>query len=218
MTSRTPYRLRSFSPQDPGEIERMNLMFYHPHVMKYMGFDAREYRPTAHGELQRADRTMFSTSSAVSRKHTDVAYAVADAHNNLVGWIWFCVDRRHPFPKRVARRLDLPRTSRIYQVVYEKLLSEGWPEELFAKVIHVHPTELFAPRRGVIVEWLRLAIARLKRSYRKLYATPRTLVFYAFVLPDNFASQKVLLRNGFVKEERQYWCDGVQHELWVRVH
>ncbi len=217
MKSALPYQLREFRPGDPEEIERMNLMFYHPQVMKFMGYKDNEFGQIRRGELQKPDRTMFRTTSVVTRKHEEVAYAVADEDNYLVGCIWFCLDSRHPFPVRVAKRLGVASTDRIYQVVYEKLLSEGWPEELVTKVIHIHPDELHRPRKGVIVEGLKRAILRLTRAYRKLYVHRRKLVLYAFVLPDNTASQKVLQKNGFKKEERQYRCDGLFHDLWVRI-
>ncbi len=218
MNSSLGYRLRGFEPGNLAEIERINLMFYHPEVIKFMGYKPSEIGKVRRGDLQKVNRSMFKSPSRVSRKYREVTYAVADPRNRLIGWIWFCIDTKHPFPARVAKRLGLtPQNSRSYQVVYEKLLSAGWPKSLLTKVIHIHPAELHVPRKGVIVEGLRLAIGRLSRSYRKLYVQKRKLALYAYVLPDNLASQKVLVRNGFVKEARKYRYDGLVHDLWIRI-
>jgi len=193
-------------------------MFYHPQVLKFMGYKRQDIDPIRQGDLQEPDWSMFSIKPVVTRVFADVSYAVADQANKLVGWVWFSHDSRHPLPKRVAKRLGLRASnSRSYQLIYEKLMSEGWPKSLISKVIHVHPKELHAPRKGVIVEGLRLAIARLKRSYRRLYVNKRKLVIYAYVMPDNVPSQKVLLKNGFKIEERKYLYDGIEHNLWVRI-
>ena len=213
----TAYHLRPFYPDDPEEIERMNLMFYHPHVLKHMGFKEGEHYPERRDELQRPDKSMFASASEVREKHGDVAYGIADAADGLVGWVWFCIDKRHPLPVRVARRLEVLPQTRVYQVVYEKLLSADWPDYLIERMVHVKHEELFRTRKGVVVEGLRLAILKLKHEYGRLWTKPAELVLYGFVLPENIASQKVLLANGFSREDRLYWCDGVEHQLWVSV-
>jgi hypothetical protein len=196
----------------------MNLMFYHPQVLTFMGYKNPEKYQVNLGQLQTIDKAMFEPGSRVSRVLEDVSYAVADHKNHLVGWIWFCIDKRHPLPLRVARRFGLhKRNSRSYQVVYEKLLSAGWPMEILTKTLHVNHIDLHTERKGVIVEGLRLAIARLNRAYKRLYVRKHYLALYAYVLPDNIASQKVLQKNGFAKEDRQYSYDGLIHDLWVRV-
>lgn len=183
-----------------------------------MGYEEETVQKSKTRNLQKIDKAMFSTSSVIEREYKDVSYAVADKHNHLVGWIWFCVDKRHPIPRRVANRFGLNGAKiRQYQVVYEKLLSIDWPVEILAKTIHVDHSDLHSERKGVIVEGLRLAILRLKREYRKLYVKKRSLALYAYVLPDNIASQKVLQKNGFAKEERQYVYDGLTHDLWIRI-
>jgi hypothetical protein len=218
MNSSLGYRLRKLKPDNPVEIERINLMFYHPEVIKFMGYKQSEIGEIRRGDLQKVNRSMFKSPSSVSRNYREVTYAVAETKNKLIGWIWFCIDTKHPFPARVAKRLGLTaQNSRSYQVVYEKLLSSGWPKALVTKVIHIHPSELEEPRKGVIVEGLRLAIGRLSREYRKLSLHKRHLALYAYVLPDNLASQKVLVRNRFVKETKQYRYDGLIHDLWIRI-
>lgn len=218
MRSTNSYRIRDFYPDNQAEVERMNLMFYHPQVLYAMGYKKRDIDPLRAGDLQKSDRRMFETLSVVTREFQDVWYAVADAKNKLVGWVWFCHDAKHPLPRSVAKKLGLkPNNYRAYQLVYQKLMSEDWPKTLVSQVVHVHPKELQTPRKGVIVEGLRLAIGRLKRSYRRLYVRKRKLVLYAYVLPDNVASQKVLAKNGFGTEERSYSYDGLIHELWVRI-
>lgn len=218
MATSSLYRLRSFQPSNPVEIERMNLMFYHPQVLKFMGYKNEEKYQVKPGQLQSVDEALFEAGSTVSRSIEDVTYAVADHTNCLVGWIWFCIDKRHPLPARIAKRYGLNKNnSRAYQVVYEKLLSHGWPMEILTTTMHVNHVDLHKPRKGVIVEGLRLAITRLARAYKKLYIRKHRLALYAYVLPDNIASQKVLQKNGFAKEDRQYSYDGLIHDLWVRV-
>ena len=201
MRSTNSYRIRSFEPGNQAEIERMNLMFYHPQVMRSMGYKKHDVDPLKSGDLQKSDQHMFETLSVVTKEFQDVWYAVADGENKLVGWVWFCHDAKHPLPSRVAKKFGLtPRNSRSYQLVYQKLLSQDWPLSLVSQVIHVRPHELHAPRKGVIVEGLRLAINRLKRSYSRLYVRKRMLGLYAYVLPDNIVSKKVLVKNGFSQE------------------
>ena len=218
MTSALLYRLRGFYPGDPEEIERMNLMYYHPGVMKAKSYWQSEGHTIKDADLSAIHRSAFSVPTKIMRQNRSVSYAVADIRDRLVGWVWFYHDSRHPLPTRLIKELKLTsRNSRVYQVSYEKLLSDGWPPVLIRKVRHITGAELRRERRGVIVEGLRLALGRLRREYRALYPERRMLVLYAYVLLDNYASQVVLERNGFWKDARVYRHAGEPHELWVRV-
>ncbi len=218
MSNFAGYRLRSFQPSNLIEIERMNLMYFHPAVMEAKGYASKDPRYGLTVDLLQSHSEMFSTPRELTRKPMDLSYAIADQSNHLIGWIWFYMDKSHPLPVQVSKELGLtPSNSRIYQMSYEKLMSDGWPEEIVAKLKHVQREHLCMPRKGVVVEGLRLAIKRLRGSYRKLYSANRKLVLYGFVHPDNIASQKVLVANGFEQAKRSYKYDGVPHELWVRV-
>ena len=96
-------------------------------------------------------------------------------------------------------------------------MSDGWPTDLVNKLVNVKKEHLTIPRKGVVVAGLRLAIERLARGYRKLYARSRKLVLYAYVHPSNLASCRVLETNKFVKIDRMYSYDGELHQLWVRI-
>jgi hypothetical protein len=203
------YKLRAFEPGNPEEIERMNLMFYHPQVMKAKGYWHTKFS---------FHQDMFGTPATISRQVADVSYAIADLKNDLVGWVWFYQESKHPLPTSLVKKYGLTKhNSRIYQVSYEKLMSESWPRELIMRTKYITKKALESPRKGVVVAGLGLAIRRLTREYRLLYKRQRKLALYGFVLPENIASAEVLRRNEFVKVERQYRYNGVKHDLWVRV-
>lgn len=212
------YSIRGFDRSSSEEIELFNLMAYHPTTLKARGYWKSKFNYARDVDLGSTKNSFFWTRQQLSRKVEDVAYAVADKLDKIVGWIWFYQDSQHPLPARVVSELGLTsRNSRVYQLSYEKLMSEGWPEELIAKAQHVKVGYLTKTRKGVIVEGLRLAILRLRRMYRKLYVRPRKLVLYAYVHPRNRASSIVLERNGFELYPRRYSYDGVGHRLWVKV-
>ncbi len=218
MISGTGYRLRGFEPTNQAEIERMNLMYFHPAVMEAKGYASKDPFYGLKVDLLKPNPEMFGTHTRIDRKNKDISFAIADKKNHLIGWIWFYVDKSHPLPTKLVKELALnERNSRIYQISYEKLMSEGWPEEIMAKLTHVKKEHLSIPRKGVVVEGLRLAIRRLQRDYRKLYIQKRKLVLYGFVHPANIASAKVLEMNGFEKIARMYRYDSVLHNLWVRI-
>lgn len=205
------YQLRSFRRDDPAEIERINLMYYHPEVAKAKGYHGRGFGIAKSDDLQQR-ATLGNEQKERSRRN--MSYAVADQGGRLVGWVWFYQDRRYPMPIRVQRKLDLVgQKCQIYQVSYEKLLSVGWPSKLVDKVVYTPVSELYAERPGVIVEGLGLALTKLKADIGKR----RRVGIYAYVLPSNVASKKVLAANGFICEDRRYRYDRVLHELWVRV-
>lgn len=212
------YKLRGFEQSNPSDVERMNLMYYHPEVMKAKGYFKRGFNFAKHVDLQESDMAMFNILSTILPEHKDVSYGVVDHTNELVGWIWFYLDKSHPLPVGISKRLGLtPQNSRIYQVSYEKLMSEGWPAEILAKIIHTTHASLSLPRKGVIVEGLSLAISKMTNEYRKLFSDQHKLVLYGYVHAHNPASQIVLMRNGFLKEKRKYRYDGSLHDLWVKI-
>lgn len=218
MKTSSSYSLRGFEPGNLSDIERMNLMYYHPEVMKAKGYFKQDSDFSLNVDLQEVNDSMFNILSTISDKFEDVSYAVVDSVNKLVGWIWFYVDKRHGLPVKIVKRLGLTtENSRIYQVSYEKLMSGGWPEDLLSKTVHVDHVELHAPRKGVIVEGLRLAIEKLSTEYQRLYSPEHKLVLYGYVLADNIASAKVLERNGFEVETKKYRYDGLLHDLWVKI-
>lgn len=218
MNSSSTYYLRGFEANNPHDVERLNLMYYHPEVMKAKGYWKRGANVIDGEDLQEADSSMFDILNKLTPRHEDVSYAVADIANKLVGWIWFYRDSRYPLPSRVMKEMGLnPLSSRVYQVSYEKLMSEGWSKEILANIVHTKAEYLHEPRKGVIVEGLRLAIVRIAAEFQKLFPTDQKLVLYGFVLPKNVASCKVLERNGFVKAKRKYRYCKVLHDLWVKI-
>ena len=218
MKSQINYRLRGLDQANLAEVELLNLMYYHPVVMAAKGYPSADPLYGQKVDLMEPGADIFEAESVVTREARDLAFAIADEYNHLVGWIWFYQDARHPLPIKVANRYGLTdKNCRFYQLSYEKLMSDGWPIDLVNKVVHVKKEHLTIPRKGVVVKGLRLAINRLIRGYRKLYAKRRTLALYAFVHPSNVASCKVLDTNGFTKIERMYSYDGELHQLWVRI-
>lgn len=218
MTTANSYRLRNFEPSNLGEIERMNLMFYHPAVMEAKGYASSDVSYATKVDLGRVQPNMFDGENLVKSDGVDVSYAIADTDNHLVGWIWFYLDKSHPLPIKVAKYFGLTaHNALMYQLSYEKLMSEGWPAEIVAKLIHVKKEHLTIPRKGVVVQGLKLALKRLQRGFEKVYRDQKYLVLYGFVLPDNIASQKVLEMNDFQKIERMYQYDSIPHQLWVRI-
>ncbi len=218
MQKANSYTIRGFDRDNLAEVELFHLMSYHPTTLKARGYWKRNFDYESQVDLTKKGAAIFDISPRVSRKYEDVLFTVADRLDRIVGWIWFYRDSVHPLPAKVVSELGLTdRNSRIYQLSYEKLMSEGWPSELVSKARHVTVSYLERKRKGVIVEGLRLAIARLARSYRRLYVRRRKLVLYGFVHGKNLASRIVLERNGFVKQAKRYSYDGVPHQLWVKV-
>ncbi len=218
MQQQLKYSIRGFDRENPAEVELFHLMSYHPTTMKARGYWKPNFNFAEEVDLTRRGSAVFNVGTRVKREYEDVLFTVADRRDRIVGWIWFYRDTMHPLPARIVSELGLTsRNSRIYQLSYEKLMSEGWPDELVAKARHVSVGYLHRPRPRVVVEGLALAIARLTRSYRRLYVKKRKLVLYAFVHGRNLASRIVLERNGFVKQPRRYSYDGVLHQLWVKV-
>ena len=211
------YIVRGFRPRDPGEIERINLMYYHPEVAKAKGYHTKNFglKP---GDSLHESYEPIDDSRLLVRRQPSVSFAVADMKSRLVGWVWFYRDRVHPLPKMVQRKLGVSEhNSLIYQVSYEKLLSTGWPEQLVSALVYTPVSELTKERKGVIVSGLAMSIERLSRRYRRRYVRRTNLVLYAYVLPENIPSQKVLLANGFNCVERMYKYEKVLHQVWVRI-
>ena len=218
MNLNSAYILRGFEENNPSEIERMNLMYYHPEVMKAKGYWKRGASVIEDHELQESDQSMFNTLSTITSGYNDVAYAVADLTNKLVGWIWFYNDKSHSLPKMIIKKMGISLgNSRIYQVSYEKLMSDGWSSDILSKIVHTNLNQLKTPRKGVIVEGLRLALEKISAEFRSLYPESHKLVIYGYVNPRNIASRIVLERNGFVKHSRQYKYDGVLNHVWVKI-
>ena len=210
--------MRAFEPDNLGDIERVNLMFYHPAVMKAKGYFRQGYVVESERDLHEVSRDMFCHPARITRQKRDVVLAVTDRESGVLGWIWFYRDSSHPLPQRVQTELGISeRKGRIYQLSYEKLLSNGWPAKILEKTRQVTPSYLQVERKGVIVEGLRIAILRLRRQFRTLYGLERKLVLYAFVDPSNISSSLVLQKNGFTRISRKYKYDGVPQNLWVRV-
>jgi hypothetical protein len=217
MILRGEYSLRAFDAQNMGDVERINLMFYHPQVMKAKGYFRQGYVLESQADLHSIDQQMFKIKSYITRAKQEVALAVIDKKSSILGWIWFYHDTRHPLPVRVQKELGITaRNSLIYQLSYQKLLSTGWTAKLLRNIKYVTPLDLCTERKGVIVEGLHLAIKRLESQFRALYATKK-LAFYAFVSKDNIASSKVLELNKFVKIGRKYKYDGENQDLWTRI-
>lgn len=210
------YRLRGFLRDDPREIERLNLMYYHPAVAKAKGYWSRRFARFSEVSLSEDEALCGHESTKVRRESKEVSYAVADDGNNLVGWVWFYQDSRHPLPRRIAKKYKVTPRMRVFAISYEKMLHEGWPKEIVEAMQHVRPDELVVPHKGVIVEGLRMSLSRLKTAYRRLYRRVPRILTYAFVLPRNYASQAVLRHNRFELETRMYRCEGVLHQVWVR--
>lgn len=218
MTEVGSYTLRGFDRSNLAEIELFNLMGYHPVTLKARGCWKKGFNYVKEANLTSIANIPSEGNHIISRDVDDVLFTVADYSDKIVGWIWFYQDSSHPLPARISTELGLtPRNSRVYQISYEKLMSEGWPDELIKQVKHVTVRYLAQERKGVIVQGLKLAISRLSRMYRKLYVYKRKLVLYAFVHRSNLASSKVLERNGFTKYNRKYSYDGTLHYLWVKV-
>lgn len=214
---RNRYIVRGFRPYDPGEIERINLMYYHPEVARAKGYHTKNFGLKPGESLQEAYEPL-DDSRLMKRRQASISFAVADTRSRLVGWVWFYHDSRHPLPKMIQKQLGInDHNSLIYQVSYEKLLSDGWPRQLLKALVHTPVTELTRERKGVIVSGLAMSIERLSRRYRRRYVRKLNLVLYAYVLPDNVASQKVLLANDFVRIERMYKYERVLHQVWVRI-
>lgn len=218
MNSIKAYKLRGFEAGNPSDVERMNLMYYHPQVMKAKGYFKREFGWISRADLQESDESMFNILSTISDQHNDVSYAVADELNQLVGWVWFYSDKSHPLPTRVRKELGLTeQNSRVYAVSYEKLMSEGWPDEILNKMVHTSLDELKSGRKGVVVIGLKLALEKLEHDYHRIFSPEHKLVVYGYVNPRNIASRKVLERNGFDKVKRQYRYAKAWHDLWVKI-
>lgn len=218
MITSVPYRLRSFDPQNPGDVERMNLMYYHPEVMKAKGYFTDDFDFAKITDLHDVDKTIANIDYKVTKKSHDVMYSVVDAKDTLVGWIWFYQDSRYPLPSKVIDAYGLTSSnSLILQVSYQKLMSSGWPTEILEKLSRTTKLHLHLNRKGVIVEGLKLALKKLKAGFEKLYKIRPKLVIYGFISPDNIGSAKVLSYNGFVKNDKKYRCDGEFSDLWVKM-
>lgn len=210
------YSLRSFDPFNPGDNLAMNLMFYHPEVMKAKGYYKEGFDFAKVTDLHELDTVKSAIDSKVTKVSKDIMYSVVDQNDSLVGWIWFYHDKQHPLPKRVRDEYGLTtRNSRIYQVSYQKLMSSGWPIGLLSQLSHTTKLHLHKDRKGVIVTGLSMALKKLARDFAKLFEKPKKLVIYGYIKPDNLASEKVLSRNGFVKYPRQYKYEGELHDLWI---
>ena len=211
------YIVRGFRPRVPGVIVRINLMYYHPEVAKAKGYHTKNFglKP---GESLHESYEPIDDSRLLVRRQPSVSFAVADTKSRLVGWVWFYRYRVHPLPKMIQRKLGVnEQNSLIYQVSYEKLLSTGWPESLLSALVYTPVAELAKERKGVIVSGLEMSIERLARRYRRRYVRRTNLVLYAYVLPENIASQKVLIANGFSSVDRMYKYEKVLHQVWVRI-
>jgi len=205
-------------PDNMADIERINLMFYHPQVMKAKGYYRLGFTVDSRKDLHERDKQMFLSKDHITRRKEDVILAVTDQNSGILGWIWFYHDSRHPLPRKVKTDLKInERNSRIYQLSYEKLLEKGWPAKLLAKTEYVTPRYLMTKRKGVIVEGLRLAINKLRREFRALYDKRKKLVLYGFVDPTNVASGMVMRRNMFKLVSQKYKYDGQVQDLWVRI-
>lgn len=218
MVSPSNYRLRALQPGNMADIERINLMFYHPQVMKAKGYYHLGFTADSPNDLLEYDKQMFLAKDHITRRKDDVILAVTGQDSGILGWIWFYRDSRHPLPRRIKTDLKInERNSRIYQLSYEKLLENGWPAKLLTKTEHVTPRYLMIRRKGVIVEGLRLAINKLRREFRALYEKRKMLVLYGFVDPTNVASGMVMRRNRFTLVSQKYKYDGQVQDLWVRI-
>lgn len=218
MNSSGGYFIRSFDSSNLGDVERLNLMFYHPTVMKAKKYYRMGYVVKSREDLHRVSPAMFKSKSTLTRKKQNISLAVIDSEGGVVGWIWFYQDHRHPLPVGVKKILGVnDAISHIYQVSYEKLLSEGWPAHILQKTKLVTPEYLKSERKGVIVEGLKMAILRLRDEFTVLKKGSAKLVLYAFIDPNNIASAKVVEKNGFVLINRKYSYDGEKVDLWVRI-
>jgi hypothetical protein len=74
----------------------MNLMFYHPEVMKAKGYFKDDFNFAKISDLHDVDKTLANIDYNVTKKSHDVMYSVVDAKDVLVGWIWFYQDARYP--------------------------------------------------------------------------------------------------------------------------
>jgi RimJ/RimL family protein N-acetyltransferase len=212
------YKLRGFNRRNFSDVEAVNLMMFHPAVMKAKGYWETNFNYTKRADLLEVDRKWFRHAQKLTRRYRDVLFAVADSLDQIVGWVWFYRDATHPLPKRVCTEYGItPSNSRIYQVSYEKLMSENWPKALLKKAVHVSLDHLQAERRGVIVEGLKLSLNRIGRMFRGLYLRKRMLVIYAYTDLNNLASQKVLEKNGFLRCSRLYKYDGLVNNLWIKI-
>ena len=217
MSAQLPYNIRNFNLNSPSDIERMNLMYFHPQVMKDKGYFVPGFDYKKVGSLSEADHSLKKVTAKVGKRSRDITYVVVDQKNELVGWVWFYVDKKYILPKSVAKLLKLnSRNSKVYQVSYQKLLSVGWPKRLLQKVKHTSVKTLSQPRRGVIVHGLKQAMSRLQREHKEVHAEKR-LIVYGFVNPANIASSSVLVYNGFVKHTKQYKYDGILNDLYMKV-
>lgn len=214
----TTYHLRGLDPSNASDIERVNLMYLHPHVMKAKGYWEPHFLVKHELDLSYVIHDIFKVDDTLVKQSSGVLYGVVDTRNELVGWIWFYKDSRHPLPRSVAKQLGIrSRNATVFQTSYERLLSEGWPKKLLDKASYVKPRTLMSKRKGVIVSGLQMALRRLKVTNTRLTEGKKKLVIYAFTHPANVASEKVLLKNAFVKWSRQYSYFGVSHNLWVKV-
>lgn len=211
------YQLRGFDSTNLADVERVNLMCFHPHVMKAKGYWEADFQIDDDVDLQHVDWHFFKTPSRFGRTHSDLLFAVTDQDSQAIGWIWYYSDTRHPLPQRVMTELGLTkRNAHICQVSYEKLLNTDWPAELVARATTVTLDDLSLERKGVIVEGLKQSLEVIANSHKKIKSAKKHFVAYGFTNPENIASEKVLARNGFLKYVRQYRYDGVLNNLWVR--
>lgn len=197
------YNLRPFLMDDPEEIERINLMAHHPEVAK-----AKSYWNSA---IWTKKKVNLLEKSIFEDKSHNYSFAIADINNKVVGWVWFYQDLSLPLPVMLQKMLGVTKSSFVRQVSYEKLLSTGWPERLLSQTKYLNRAELAGERPGVVVAGLGMAIESLKHEMKQ-----KSGVLYAYVIPNNIASQKVLEKNDFVKVDRMYKSQGVLHQVWIR--
>lgn len=212
------YQLRSFDPNNPGDIERINLMYYHPDVMKAKGYYSSDFDFAKITDLHEVDTDLLKLTKQFSKYSKDVMYSVVDIHDQMVGWVWFYQDNKHPLPTRVKKEHSLDSlNSSIFQLSYQKLMSSGWPKALVKNLNHVTEIHLNTDRKGVIVSGLAMSIEKLSIDIAKLYGEAQKIALYAYVDPDNIGSAKVLERNKFEKYGKQYIYDGKLNDLWVKI-
>lgn len=218
MSLQKMYRLRDFDSSNLRDIERLNLMYYHPEVMQAKGYWVEGFDFSKIGDLHKVEDTETKGCKKLNRQTKEIMYSVVDKLDHLVGWVWFYVDNKHVLPVSVKRSLGLNLLNcKTFEVSYQKLMSSNWPLDLLAKVKYNTHLQLHKTRKGVIVAGLELALRKFKYQFRKVYGAKRKLVVYAYLTPDNLSSSKVLIRNGFNKYPRQYKYDGVMNDLWVKI-
>ncbi len=206
-----PYSIRSLNPRNSEETQIFTDIDRHPEALRNM-LPPKKSKPKNIDYLINANQ--MSKDYKTKKKDPRQVFGIVDDKNHLVGWVQYY---REENLGNLQEQANIPENAVVLEISYGKLFSK-WP-----KYTHFKNERTNLPdkeSKGVAISGVKQSLIKLREMEKTTSAEihpERPIFVSAYTYPDNIASEKVLLQNGFKKLEKMVNDKiGKPNNVWIK--